>query len=97
MRIETIWMAPPDLVPCPHCGGKVDFHRHSDGSHCCLILCDECRAKFDFTESVNDAATMQEFVEQIVLKWNARCIVTADMVRDQVMNKIPEDVKRKYF
>lgn len=94
---EIIYMVPPELSPCPHCGGPVAFHRHEDGTHCLMILCDGCRAKFDFSESAFDPRDFKDHVEQVVLRWNTRCLETAEIVREQVMGSIPEDVKRKYF
>ena len=41
-----------DLLPCPHCGGDVDFHKDEECSGCHYIWCGQCNAFFDFATGV---------------------------------------------
>lgn len=42
-----------DLLPCPHCGSGVDFHKDEDCSGCHYIWCGDCNAFFDFSLGVD--------------------------------------------
>ena len=64
--------------PCPICGESVRFHGgqpDDDCDGCHHIHCDNCKASFDLSETVdpgNDAHTLADLRRWIVAMWNGR-------------------------
>lgn len=88
-----------NLIPCSHCGGDVEFHRHTDGSKCHLIICTECLAVTDLSNAVDpdEKMTIEDAQEKIAQHWNMRCPEVAEQARDRILRGIADDIKKKYF
>lgn len=64
-----------ELKSCPLCRGRIAFHGDDECSGCHLLVCDDCRAIFDLSNSVdpgNQCESLVSLRQAITLAWNSR-------------------------
>ena len=64
-----------ELLPCPFCGGDVQFHKDEECSGCHFIQCGQCQAFFDFATTAdpeNECETVDSLRAHISGAWNRR-------------------------
>jgi len=87
-----------ELLPCAHCGSEVDFHQHSDGSLCHIIICKGCKGEFDLSETVPEQDKIKEAGQEAIGRiWNQRCPDAAEQARDRILRNIAADLKKRFF
>jgi hypothetical protein len=69
-----------ELLPCPFCGGKAEFHNDKeicpDGCH--HVHCKGCGAMVDYSEvadPTNSCETLKELQAYITPIWNTRAAI----------------------
>lgn len=61
------------LLPCPFCGGAVQFHKDDDCQGCHNVWCGKCGLLTDFSYGEGlDHKTLDELEALIVPRWNKR-------------------------
>lgn len=64
-----------ELKSCPLCKGHIAFHGDDECSGCHLLVCMNCRAIFDLSNSVdpgNQCESLNSLKAAIALAWNRR-------------------------
>lgn len=80
-----------ELLPCPFCGGAVQFHSDEDCHGCHYIECSGCKAMFDFsptTDPENQCDSLHEMQCGIAHTWNSRAQSAPEPVQGEV--EIPD-------
>lgn len=65
-----------ELKPCLLCASrKVHFHKDDECKGCHYIVCLDCKAMFDLSDSVdadNDCEELEDLQARIAVRWNNR-------------------------